>query len=40
MVKACVGNTICGWSSAKNLYTCGMTGGADPTGANPKDCPP
>jgi agmatine deiminase len=34
----CSSNPSCGWDSSYSYYDCGTSGGADPSGTNPKSC--
>ena len=34
----CTGSPKCGWSSSQGKYTCGTSGGSDPSGKNPFSC--
>ena len=34
----CTNNQKCGWHTQNKFYDCGTDGGADPSGAYPKDC--
>lgn len=38
-VVDCSNNPACGWQAAAERYDCGTTGGADPDGGNPRQCP-
>lgn len=34
----CAANPSCGWDASFGYYDCGTSGGADPSGTNPKNC--
>ena len=38
VVDACIGSPKCGWNAAQKRYTCGTSGGADPSGKLPISC--
>jgi len=38
MSKDCKGNPKCGWSATQKIYTCGTSGGSDPSGKFPMSC--
>ncbi len=35
----CSSDPHCGWNASQGFYDCGTSGGADPSGQNPKSCP-
>jgi len=37
-INCALGNPKCGWDSSNTWYDCGTSGGADPSGTNPKSC--
>ena len=37
-VQDCNKSPQCGWNSSTNKYSCGTSGGKDPSGMNPKSC--
>jgi hypothetical protein len=38
LTKDCTSSPKCGWDATKKYYTCGTSGAADPSGANPISC--